>query len=256
MYGAIIGDLAGSIYEYEQLNHIKEIKVDKIIADNSFYSDDTILTIAVLDAIQNDLDYGKYLRQYIKKYANYKPDFSPYFKTPFSKNLIKWSESSEEGISIGNGAMMRISPVGYLFNRKQDVIREAKLATIPSHNSSISIQSATTIALMIYYFRNGFLKDDVYKKLNIKLEYKPFLKFNTTCSETIGNCLYVIYNSESFEDAIKKILLLGGDTDTNAAIVGSVAEALYGVPEYLKKEAENKLPEEFVRVLKKSKEVI
>ena len=80
MYGAIIGDLAGSIYEYDQTKQIKNITIDKIISDNSFYSDDTILTIAILDAIQNNKDYNKYLRDYIKRYKDYKPKFSPYFK--------------------------------------------------------------------------------------------------------------------------------------------------------------------------------
>ena len=102
MYGAIIGDLAGSIYEYSQLKSISNINVDKIITDASFYSDDTILTIAILDAILNKGNYEEYLKKYIKKYANYKPDFTPYFKTPFSKGLIDWSNSSIVGTSTGN----------------------------------------------------------------------------------------------------------------------------------------------------------
>ena len=75
MYGAIIGDLAGSIYEYSQLKKVTPIYMDKIIEDNAFYSDDTILTIAILDAIQNNREYEKYIRSYIKKYSSYKPKF-------------------------------------------------------------------------------------------------------------------------------------------------------------------------------------
>lgn len=81
MYGAIIGDLAGSIYEFEQTKTIKEVNIEKIIEEKSFYSDDTILTIAIADAILNGQDYEKYLRYYIKKYSSYKPNFEPYFKT-------------------------------------------------------------------------------------------------------------------------------------------------------------------------------
>ena len=250
MYGAIIGDLAGSIYEYSQLKSISNINADKIITEASFYSDDTILTIAILDAILNKGNYEEYLKKYIKKYANYKPDFTPYFKTPFSKELIDWSNSSIVGTSTGNGAMMRISPVGYLFNTEESVIKNAQLATIPSHNSKEAVAAATIVALMIFYFRNGLSRDEVYQRLNIKIEYHPFKKFNTTCHETIGNCLYALYNSKSFEDAIRKTISMGGDTDTNACIVGSIAESMYPISPALISEAESKLPKEFVKILR------
>ena len=126
---------------------------------------------------------------------NYKPNFEPYFKSAFSPNTIKWAKGVGRQDSIGNGAMMRISPVGYLFDSEEDVIKNARLATIPSHNSKESIDSATIIALMIYYFRKGLTKDDVYKRLNLDVKYIPFTKFNMTCNETIGNCLYALYNS-------------------------------------------------------------
>ncbi len=251
MYGAIIGDLAGSIYEYKQLKEVKSIYMDKVIPSNAFYSDDTILTIAILDAIKNNLDYGKCLKKYINDYRDYKPDFEPYFKTPFSPQLIKWAEGSSQGVSRGNGAMMRISPVGFMFNLESDVIKHARLATIPSHNSSEAIECATIIALLIYYLRMGKSIEWAFKKLNLVPSYKPFTKFNTTCYETLNNCLYVIYNSDSFLDAIKKTLDMGGDTDTNCAIVGSVAEALYGISDTLKEEVLERIPDSFVRVLKK-----
>ena len=114
--------------------------------------------------------------------------------------------------SIGNGAMMIISPVGYLFDKEKDVVKNAELVTIPSHNSKEAIESATIITLMIYYFRNGLSKEEVFCKLNLLIKYKPFEKFNTTCKEILNNCLYVLYNSNSFEDAIRKTLLMGGDS--------------------------------------------
>ncbi|MBQ3021616.1 MAG: ADP-ribosylglycohydrolase family protein [Bacilli bacterium] len=252
MYGAIIGDLAGSIYEFEQTKSIKSICINNIIEGDSFFSDDTILTIAILDAVLNDRDYDKYLRYYIKKYSTYKPNCNPYFKTTFSPNLIKWSESEEIGNSLGNGAMMRISPIGYMFDNEEDVIKNAKLATMPSHNSIESIDAATTIALIIFYLRKGLDKEEILKKLNLKLNYTPFKKFNTTCNETIDNCLYIFFNSNSFLDAIKKTILLGGDTDTNACIVGSMAEAAYGIDKELIELANNKIPIEFKKILCKA----
>lgn len=251
MLGAIYGDKAGSIYEFEQTKEIKSIDSQKLILPNSFYSDDTIETIAIIDAIINNKDYGQTLREYILNNIEYKPNYNPYFKTSFSPGTIKWAKGIGRNDSIGNGAMMRISPVGYLFNSKEEVIENARLATIPSHNSKESIESATIIALMIYYFRNGLTKDAVYKMLGLLVKYKPFNKFNTTCKETLGNCLYAIYNSSSFEDAIRKTLLMGGDTDTNCCIVASVAESLYGMSELQKEDAILGLPNEYVKILNK-----
>lgn len=252
MYGAIIGDLAGSIYEYNQIKKVTPVKMKKLIEDNSFFSDDTILTIAVLDAIENDKDYQKYLRLYIKKYLNYKPDFTPYFSSSFSPGTIKWSKDNVIGTSKGNGAMMRVSPIGYMFDTEEEVINHAKLATIPSHNSEEAINCATIVALMIFYFKNGMSKEKVFTKLNIIPNYKPFKKFNMTCSETFDNCMYAIYNSSSFEQAIENILLMGGDTDTNACIVASIAEAQYGINDKLIQKVNEKIPDEFIKVLKRS----
>jgi ADP-ribosylglycohydrolase len=251
MLGAIYGDKAGSIYEFNQIKNIASINPEKLILPSSFYSDDTIETIAVIDAIINNKDYEQTLCEYILENIEYKPNFNPYFKTAFSPGTIKWAKGIGKNDSIGNGAMMRISPVGYLFNNEEDVIENAKLVTVPSHNSKEAIESATIIALMIYYFRNGLKKEEVYKKLGLLIKYEPFIKFNTTCKETMGNCLYALYNSVSFEDAIRKTLLMGGDTDTNCCIVGSVAESLYGMNEKQKAEAISGLPSEYVKILKR-----
>ena len=158
MYGAVFGDLAGSIYEYDQTKGITNIKVDTLITSDSFYSDDTILTIAIIDAILHDKDYDKYLKMYANMYKDYKPNFKPYFKSTFSPGFTRWVDGKKTGNSAGNGAMMRISGVGYLFDRKIDVLENALQATIPSHNSKEAISAATKVALLIYYFRYGFSK--------------------------------------------------------------------------------------------------
>ena len=253
MYGAIIGDLAGSIYEFKQTKAVTNVSINKLIEENSFYSDDTILTIAIADAILNDRDYNKYLRYYIKKYSSYCPNFKPYFKTIFSPNLIKWANNDLIGQSVGNGAMMRISPIGFMYDSEKDVIDNAILATIPSHNSEEAINAATKIALIIFYLRKGLSKDEIYKKLKIELNYAPFKKFNITCNETIDNCLYSFYYSTGFEDAIRRTIYLGGDTDTNACIVGSLAEAAYGINDELIELVNKKLPSEFNKVLMKAR---
>ena len=250
MYGAIIGDMAGSIYEYDQLDNIHSITMGKIIEDRAFYSDDTILTMAITEAIMNNGDYEFYLRKYIKENLNYKPKFKPYFKEPFSNNMMRWINTFGNGESYGTGALMRISPVGYLFDKEKDIIKNARLATIPTHNTFEAINAATTVALIIFYLRNGASLTYVYKKLNLRIKYNRFYEFNTSCDETLNNCLYILYHTGSFEEAIRMTLLMGGDTDTNCAIVGSMAEALYGVDQSLVDKVDERIPVKYVKLLK------
>ena len=251
MWGAIIGDIAGSIYEFKQLKEIRPIQCDEIIPENGFYSDDTILTVAVANAIETDRDYEKYLKLYGKKYEHYRPNFEPYFKNSFSPGYIKWVNGQNDGNSIGNGAMMRISPVGYMFDSEKEVIENVTLATKPSHNSEVAIESSKIIALIIYYSRQGWPKKEILKKLNINLQYKPFQEFNTTCKETIDNCLYAVFVSSSFEESIKRVISFGGDTDTNACIVGAMAEAMYGISPILIEKAKCKIPRAFTDIIEK-----
>lgn len=251
MLGAIIGDLAGSIYEFDQFKKHSNVKIKNIIEDNSFYSDDTILTIAIADAIVNKKDYEKTLKEYAIKYGDKIPENIPYFNTMFSPSFTKWARSNNQGESSGNGAMMRVSPVGYLFNTEEDVIKNSYLSTIPSHNSKDAINAARLIALIIFYARKGMAKHEIIDKLNLKI-IKPTLKeFNYTCADTIDLCLYSFFNSNSFEESIKLAISFGGDTDTNACIVGSMAEAMFGISKELKAKALAKLPFEFVEILNK-----
>lgn len=249
MLGAIIGDLAGSVFEYDQLKNVKKIKVEKIIEPNSFFSDDTILTMAICKAILTDGNYGSFLKSYALKYENQLPDNKPYFKKMFSPSFLKWAHGKIQGRSNGNGAMMRISPVGFLFDNENDVILNAKLATIPSHNCDEAINSAITIALIIFWARRGLSKTEIIDKLHLQIKETVLKKFNYKCSETIDLCLYCLFTSNSFEECICKTVSYGGDTDTNACIVGSMAEAIFGIPEELKIEAKKHIPEEFISLL-------
>ena len=249
MWGSVIGDLAGSIYEFSQVKGISPVVVKDIIPSNAFYSDDTILTIAVMDAILNDGDYEKYIREYGKNYINYRPDVSSYFKTSFSPGFIKWLNSDGVGFSTGNGAMMRIAPVGFLFNDLDTVREESVKAVSCSHNSSEAINCSKIISSIIYLARCGHSKEEIIDLLDLDIKYVPFSKFNTTCNDTIGNCLYALFTSSSYDEAIRKVISFGGDTDTNACIVGGMAEALFGLDNKLIEEAKGKIPKEFVKVL-------
>lgn len=251
MLGAIIGDLAGSIYEYEQFQKVTPIKVKNIIENDAFFSDDTILTIAILDAVLNQKDYAETLKAYTKRFSEKVPANIPYFKTMFSPSFTNWAYGKQDGLSNGNGAMMRISPIGYLFNTEKEVKEQATLATTPSHNTTEAITSAKTVAMIIFYARRGFSKQQIIDKLQLKIK-KPIVKeFNYTCAQTLDICLYCLFRANSFEESLKLALSFGGDTDTNACIVGSMAEALYGISDKLKQIALSKLPTEFVNLLNK-----
>lgn len=270
MYGAIIGDLAGSIYEYQEFKDSLKKKVDlkrrleilhkkELISENAFYSDDTILTISILESILEGIGYEENLKKYALMYKEQVPE-GKYFKYMFSEGFIKWCNSNIIGTSKGNGAMMRISPVGYLFNTEDEIMEESEKATKVSHNDDISLMGAAIISLMIYYARIGMTKKEIETKINLfcNVDYNFDIDklrntngFTYTCEDTLPLVLYSIFNTNSFEDAIRVSISLGGDTDTVACIVGSVAEALYGVPEELKKEANKFLPLEFQKILVK-----
>ena len=245
MWGAIIGDLAGSTYEYSQHQKTTPIVVDELITEDSFFTDDTILTIAIYNAIRGNRDYENSLKEYGIRYLNYVPETScgERFHSVFGGRFEKWLKGEADDKSIGNGAMMRISGIGKMFITEEEVVKNAMLATIPSHNTLEAIDCARTVALVIFYARMGYKKEEIKKAIGIEsVEYKPFESFNKTCYETLNNCLYAFFESVNFEDALRKVLSYGGDTDTNGAIVGAMAEAFYGIPEHLITKARKKLP--------------
>ena len=269
MYGAIIGDIAGSIYEYDEYNDTQkgfinlkrrlEILTKKeLITDDCFYSDDTILTIAILDAILNKKDYKSKLKEYGIKYGIKPLNRKHYFEYMFSPSFTKWCEENSVGTSIGNGCMMRVSPVGFLFNSIEEVKKNAELATIPSHNNPKSIRAAQIISTVIFLARTGKTKEQIREYLqseyDLNFEYKlEELQRINMFDVTVGvleKCIYILLISNNFEDSIRKAISIGGDTDTIACIVGGMAEALYGVPKELIKKVNNILPKEFIEILK------
>jgi len=250
MYGAIIGDLAGSIYEFDQTKNVREIKPSKILEKDAFFSDDTILTMATLDAILENKSYKEMYKKYYQDFKNYKPDFEPYFKSAFSPGFSKWARGDVDGVSIGNGALMRLSPIPYIYDNTLAMYINLYDSVNTSHNSEEARMYALSLANFIIKANNPsareLLLSDYYD-----LKYTPFTKFNTTCKETLPNVLYAVLTSKDFEEAILKTVSMGGDTDTNAAIAGSIAEALFGIPDSLKKDANKYIPDEFVKKLEK-----
>ena len=268
MYGAIIGDIAGSIYEYPEFRdklkgninierRLEILNKNNLINDSCFYSDDTILTIAILDSIINNASYEEKLREYGLKYGTVKLNKDNYFNNMFSPGFIKWCKGNCVGTSYGNGAIMRVSPVGYLFNSLEEVKENAKLAAYPSHNNELAIKAAEIVAVVIFLARNGYTKKELlkYLKLVYHIELNYYLEilqrtntFDGTCN-VLEKCLFLLLNSDDFDSAIKNTISIGGDTDTMACIVGSMAEAMYGGVNKYKEEINKIIPVEFKQSL-------
>lgn len=262
MLGAIIGDVAGSIYEVLEVQEIKNgnrsyeerIKIlDKnvdLFGDDCSVTDDSILTSAIARAIiSKSYNYEKYLRRYGK--CEEDRGIDKYGRSRFGKDFVAWLNGNYQGESFGNGAAMRISPVGYLFNTLDEVVENARLATVPSHNHVDAIKGAEAVAVTIFLLRKGYSKEEVYKyvtdnyyKLDFNLEeLQHNNKFSSKSSVTVPQALFIFFQSNDFEDSIRKAISIGGDTDTIACIVGSISEACYGIPDDLKRKVRDYLPE-------------
>ena len=216
MYGGIYGDLVGSIYEYgENKSHNKDLMIKasrekELLKPESFYSDDTILIIAIADAILHGDDFDTYLRRYIRDNSGTlnKPN---YFKYMFSPNTIKWANGEALGNSLGNGAIMRISPVATMGNSFIKVTHDTIAATTPSHNTQSAIKAALCISNMIFYAKNGASKECIKEVVDKYFKYdydfdldilRNKMRFNYTCDDTMPLVLYSLFNSDSLDSAI------------------------------------------------------
>ena len=272
MYGAIIGDFIGSLYEYREfLDSRKQVineerrktnSLEKeLFKESCFYSDDTILTIAVLDAIINNKDYEKTIKEYATNSSLYSKTNEETFKNPFSKRFLDWCDNKENNDSIGNGASMRISPIAYLYDDLDKIEEEVIKCTVTSHNSEEAIRGAIAIASAIYLARKGKSKEDIKNyveknfdyDLNFDLEelHNHYL-FSSLTSNTIPQCIYLFLISKDYEDLMRKALYIGGDTDTIACISGSIGEAYYSINADWIIKAKSKIPKEFVSLLDKA----
>jgi ADP-ribosyl-[dinitrogen reductase] hydrolase len=255
MIGAIIGDIVGSRFEFNNHKH----KDFQLFTDDCRVTDDSIMTLAVAKAImeaekiQNvslgryDYDGGyyslvermsiKYMQEFGRKYPN----------CGFGRMFIKWvfSEDPKPYNSYGNGAAMRISPVGFAARTESEACRLSKAVTGVTHNHKEGIKGAEATAVAIYMARRGYTKDAIrdkivsnYYPLNFTIDgIRDSYQFNESCQGTVPQAITAFLESTSFEDAIRNAISVGGDSDTLAAITGSIAEACYGVPEVIKEKA-------------------
>lgn len=252
MYGAIIGDVAGSYYEILEARARKNKQIrsymektmilDKnipLFTEKSSCTDDSILTIAIMDAKLNNKDYKETLKEYGLRELELGKDI--YNRGRFGKGFVKWLTGDYEGDSYGNGCAMRISSIGFLCNSLEEVKEESYKATIPSHNHEESIKCAEAVAVSIFLLRSGLPKEklkEYIEKNYFKLDYnlddlRLNYLFTSRAIDSVPQAIYCFLESKDFENAIRISLSIGGDSDTIAAITGALAEAYYGVPEDL-----------------------
>lgn len=235
MFGAIIGDIVGSRFEFGPAPE----KNFKLFSPECSFTDDTICTIAVADAILNGKDYGTTLHEWCRRYPNPMGGYGGRFH--------QWvmSDNPQPYGSFGNGAAMRVSPIAWLFNDYDQMREEAKKSAAPTHNHPEGLKGAECIATLAYWLRtSNITKNEVEKKAKQEWGYElPSLKdiykigaqnhFDGTCQETVPMAIRCFLESQNFEDAIRIAVMADGDTDTKAAITGTLAEAFYIVPEEL-----------------------
>jgi ADP-ribosylglycohydrolase len=224
MLGSIIGDIIGSTYEFKNTDRYD---FDPFPSASDF-TDDTVLTLAIADAILTKRDYRDTLKEYALNYPGrgYGGWFSQWI----------YLEEPKPYNSYGNGSAMRVSPIGWAFDSLGETIEEAEKSAAITHNHSEGRKGAKVVAASIFLARTGHDKKEIKKfieksyhyNLNRTLaEIKPFYSFNETCQKTVPESLICFLESENFEDAVRKAIWLGGDSDTLACITGGIAEAYY-----------------------------
>lgn len=257
LYGEIIGDIVGSPYE----GRFRVIKTKNfpLFGEDCRFTDDTVLTIAVaealLDGSADEFDFAGSMQAWGRKYIH----------VGFSKSFRQWllEDVPKPYKKKSNGSAMRVSPVGWFFDTLEHTRRVARSSAEVSHNTPEGIFGAESVASAIFLARNNSSKDEIkaYVEKNfgydlsrtldeIRPNYYPIV----ACAGSVPEAIIAFLESENFEDAIRNAVSLGGDSDTLAAIAGSIAEAFYQIPDDLIVEAQRRLPEDMREVLMRFKE--
>ena len=237
MLGAIIGDIVGSVYEWDNI----KTKDFPLFVQNCEFTDDTVMTIAVAEGLMNGGrpdDYVNAIKRIGRMYPN--SGYGGRF------NVWLFSDDNKPYNSWGNGSAMRVSPVGWIFDSLEATECAAEISASVTHNHPEGVKGAQATAAAIFLARNGKSHEEIKTYIEEKYGYdlkrtlneiRPIYKFNESCMETVPEAITAFLESKDFEDAIRNAISLGGDSDTLAAITGSIAEAAYGVPDEIRAKA-------------------
>lgn len=249
LFGAIAGDMIGFRFEHNKCTDPNF----ELFTKNPHFTDDTVLTVAVADAILNQRGYGETIVDYARRYP--KAGYGSFFRRWLANGGI------EPYNSFGNGSAMRVSPVAWAFDSVNSVLREAERSASVTHNHPEGIKGAQSVALAIYLARTGAGKKDIQLEIESRFGYnlkrtldeiQPAYQWDSTSPGSVPESIIAFLESTDVESAIRSAILLGGDADTMAAIAGSIAEAYYGgVPETLAIEVQNRLTPDLLEILLK-----
>lgn len=251
MIGAIIGDVIGSRFEFN--NH--KSKDFALFTRSNDFTDDSICTIATMEWLNDGLkkNYDEYLLKWCRKYPNPMGGYGGSF--------ARWivSKNPEPYNSFGNGSAMRVSPVGMYAETLEDCLELAEKTAVVTHSHPEGIKGAKATAHVIFLARTGSDKKTIRETIEREYGYdlsrtvdeiRETYFFNETCQQTVPESIICFLESDSFEDAIRNAISIGGDSDTIGCIVGGLSEAFYGSTDGLEKEVDKYLPLQFKRIIK------
>ena len=235
MIGAIAGDIIGSIYE----RHRIKTKDFPLFGRGCRFTDDSVLTVALADSILNNEGYAGLLRQYYRRYPH----------AGYGSMFRAWALQKDSGPynSFGNGAAMRISPVGFAFDTLDEVMEKAREYTAVTHNHPEGIKGAQATAAAVFLARTGSSRQEMRHHVATVFGYdldrtlekiRPGYGFDVTCQGSVPEAIISFLESADYEDAVRNAISLGGDSDTLACITGGIAQAFYGgVPGFITQQA-------------------
>lgn len=254
MIGAIIGDVVGSRFEFDNI----KTKDFELITKDSYFTDDTVLTIAVMDWVchsENPSDIkeaARYLQKWAKKYPN----------AGYGTTFIHWKDepNPKPYNSCGNGSAMRISAVGWMFDDEEDLKEASRVITGATHNHPEGLKGAEVTAMMIFKARKGATKEELreyaeseypeIKKLDYDELVKTYYHGDEICQITVPQAIFCFLISNDFIDCLRTTISIGGDCDTTAAISCAIAEAFYGeIPKSLVEDVKKKLTPEILQII-------
>ena len=256
MYGALLGDIIGSPYEFDRGSKTKEFP---LFNPESQFTDDSVMTIAIAEALMDTIGASDDAIRNAVIESMHKWGWR-YPHAGYGGMFSHWLEEldTEPYNSYGNGSAMRVSSAGWLYDSLSETRKVARITAEVTHNHPEGIKGAEAVASAIYLARNGKSKDEIkeyvvrefgYDLTRTCDEIRPTYYHIETCQQTVPEAITAFLEGGDFEDVIRTAVSLGGDCDTLTCIAGGIGEAFYGVPDHLKKECEKRLPADMREVL-------
>ena len=248
MIGAIAGDIVGSPYEFDCNNY--KGKDFPLFSEKSIFTDDTVMTLAIARALRDGAGDEKKTAaaavELMRQFGNNYPGRG------YGGRFFQWlvSKKPEPYGSFGNGSAMRVSSVGWFCDTLEETEHWSDVVTAVTHDHPEGLKGARATAVSIFLARTGHSKDEIRKTIEERYGYdlsrtadeiRPGYTMSETCQESVPEAIICFLEGKDFEDVLRTAVSIGGDSDTIAAIAGSIAEAFYGVPDEIRAQAEKRL---------------